>query len=62
MQVTYLQIWSTLQVQYLQIRSTLQVPLKSLSFKKIPQPSQNPLSTAPKVQEFCPEVEGNPVT
>ena len=60
MQVPYLQIRGTPKVQYLQIRSTLQVPLKSLSCKKIPQPPQNPLIAAPKVPEFCPEVNGNP--
>ena len=29
--------------------------------KKIPNPLKAPPSAAPKVPEFCPEVEGNPV-
>ena len=36
-------------------------PKKFHFSKKIPNPLQAPISAAPKVPEFCPEVEENPV-
>ena len=40
------------------IKSYWPEPLKTQILKKFPHPLEAPLSAAPKVPEFCPEVEG----
>ena len=37
------------------------VPVKVKVSKSFPHPLKAPHSVAPKVPEFCPEIEGNPV-